>query len=247
MGVVNARSNMYFAKYFKPIMRYLVGLNKPEIIAPAIIQPLIILFSAYVIPNSILLISATLAIALITSMYLAKNELRSHFLYYWTVLSMSYTIIVFEFVIVPLAEISPNENYFLILFTVLTLFFLYLTTISSSISSSSDKEENNAYGESLLNGNSSISICPACRIKMDPRNYHCNICQECIPKYDHHSYWLNCCIGDSNFHYYVAGVFFGVFALAYASLLILTTICSPDFFWGILLPEDCTDVCSNIE
>ncbi|KAK6620951.1 hypothetical protein RUM43_011250 [Polyplax serrata] len=156
-------------------------------------------------------------------------------------MSLSYTFIFFELIIVPLSEITPEENYLLMFFSGTSLIFLYFTTNVNAPNTV------DLAGEHLLNKNGSASICPACKLKMEPRNFHCKICMECIPKYDHHSYWLNCCIGGKNFHCYLAGIFFGVFALAFASLLILTTICTPEYVFGILVPEDCTDVCSNIE
>ncbi|KAK6641868.1 hypothetical protein RUM44_013586 [Polyplax serrata] len=206
-----------------------------------LVQPLVVILIRFVLPDSIFFISFVLAIVLLTSVQFAKNEKRSQFLYYWTVMSLSYTFIFFELIIVPLSEITPEENYLLMFFSGTSLIFLYFTTNVNA------PNTGDLAGEHLLNKNGSASICPACKLKMEPRNFHCKICMECIPKYDHHSYWLNCCIGGKNFHCYLAGIFFGVFALAFASLLILTTICTPEYVFGILVPEDCTDVCSNIE
>mgnify|MGYP002715743629 CR=1 FL=1 len=229
---------------FKPLRRISNYYFSIEMIAPVILQPMLIGLITNLMPNDVKYIALYLSIVLAIIIKIPADNLSPYFLHYWTVTSITYIIIVFEFTIVPLAEILPEENFFLVLFTVLSLFFLNLTVINKSKSvKGDDVEKLNVYS----NGNGVGSMCQTCKIKLEFKNYHCGICKECIFNYNHHCYWLNCCIGESNYHYYFAGIFFGVFAMSYASLLILTTICSPDYYFGILLPENCTDVCGAIE
>lgn len=214
-----------------------------EILLPTILQPLIAYTIVHYFSSLTLFISFIVLFYVLLSYHFTKKNSRSHFLYYWIASSITYSFILFQGIIVPLAEIKIIENFFLIIFTIISIYYFYLTKVHSNRNNVIEYQN----GELIGNGVANESICPVCRIKIYPRNYHCHICQNCVPAYDYHCFWLNCCIGGNNHSLFMAGLFFGAITLIYASLLILTTICQPTFIFGILLPDNCTEVAGNVE
>ncbi|KAL0266346.1 UNVERIFIED_CONTAM: hypothetical protein PYX00_008917 [Menopon gallinae] len=194
---------------------------------PVLMQPIAVLALSHYSHDSIVIVSVVSILILFVFVALSKYNSRSQILYYWVASSITYVIIVFQNIVVPLSEIESKENFVLVLLT---------RNVSDQI---------NRHGNTFSNG-VVTETCPVCRVKVTPRSYHCRVCQICVAKYDYHCYWLNCCIGESNQHFFVVGIMFSVLALGYASLLILTTICQPDFVFGILLPKDCTDVSATL-
>jgi palmitoyltransferase len=58
---------------------------------------------------------------------------------------------------------------------------------------------------------------------------------------------LDCCIGESNYRWYMAALATAVCQLALCSNLILTTACHPFIvFATVMLPDDCSDVYFDI-
>lgn len=215
-----------------------------EMLLSTILQPLTAFILASYFSNLTLYTSLLVIAYVVLCFNFTKRNSRSHILYYWMASSITYSFILFQSIIVPLAEIQVIENFFLIIFTIISLYFFYLTKTYLSNNNNAVEYQN---GELVGNGVANESICPVCRIKVYPRNYHCHICQNCIPTYDYHCFWLNCCIGGANHSFFMVGLLFGALSLGYASLLILTTICQPVFKFGVLLPDDCTEISGNTE
>lgn len=208
-----------------------------DMLIPVLTQPIVVFAFSYYSCDNIAIVAAVSSLILLIFVFLTKYDSRSQILYYWITSSITYVIIVFQNIVVPLSEIERKENFVLALLVAFSLYFLYLTK--------NVPEELNRHGNPFSNG-VVTETCPVCRIKVTPRSYHCRVCQICVSKYDYHCYWLSCCIGENNQHFFVVGIIFGMLALGYASLLILTTICQPDFVFGILLPKDCTDVSATL-
>lgn len=215
-----------------------------EMLAAAILQPVLALtLSMFSYKVIIMLIFFILNALVLVSFYFAHQNSRSQILYYWTVSSVTYSIIILENSVVSLSEITFWENFVIVVLAIGSIYYFYLVKTHSTHNPSLE----NPNGELLGNGAANDSICPVCGIKVYPRNCHCHICQSCIPKYDFHCFWLNCCVGETNQHYFVVGLLFGLSAFLYGSLLILTTICRPEFRFGILVPEDCSAVTDDTE
>lgn len=216
-----------------------------KITAIAILQPLLVLFINYSVPDSNFCIYLILAVTFVVSILLTNKSNRYNFLHSWTSLFISYCLIIFEVVAIPELKIKAVENVFLILFTIFSLFFLCL--VSNTKTKCFDVSEFESGINKVLLDSSTNSICSTCQIKVKPKTYHCHICQSCIFNFNHHSYWLNCCITDAKIHYFIAGIFFGILALSFCSHLILTSVCYPSSKFGMLFPNNCSNVCYSIE
>lgn len=110
--------------------------------------------------------------------YMAKHNAHSQILYYWTIASMLYTIILFESSVTPLLEIRWDENFVVVLLAA-TAIGCFCITRSLGLHSTMGERSNGAL---VGNGACAESVCPVCRVKMYPRCVHCAVCQLCIPR-----------------------------------------------------------------
>ncbi|XP_060071996.1 palmitoyltransferase ZDHHC23-like [Ylistrum balloti] len=85
-----------------------------------------------------------------------------------------------------------------------------------------------------------ITWCADCGIKKPPRSGHCTVCKACFDVRDHHCVWIDCCITANNHKQFMAAMILFVFSGFYGVHLTLTTVCTPQLYYGwFLLPHDC--------
>ncbi|XP_033757828.1 palmitoyltransferase ZDHHC23-like [Pecten maximus] len=85
-----------------------------------------------------------------------------------------------------------------------------------------------------------ITWCEECGIKKPPRSGHCTVCKACFDVRDHHCVWIDCCITANNHRHFMAAMMLFVFCGFYGVHLTLTTVCTPQLYYGwFLLPNDC--------
>jgi hypothetical protein len=58
--------------------------------------------------------------------------------------------------------------------------------------------------------------CYLCEVYVHHTSKHCRYCDKCVRRFDHHCKWLNTCIGEKNYSFFLAIVFF-VFMLVVES------------------------------
>ncbi|XP_069115200.1 palmitoyltransferase ZDHHC23-like isoform X2 [Argopecten irradians] len=85
-----------------------------------------------------------------------------------------------------------------------------------------------------------ITWCEDCGIKKPPRSGHCTVCKACFDVRDHHCVWIDCCITANNHRHFMTAMTLFVFCGFYGVHLTLTTVCTPQLYYGwFLLPNDC--------
>lgn len=133
----------------------------------------------------------TVAIFLITPpliYYLHHNFLRfilrTKFFFIWTVTSVLTMMLVFEFSVVPLLEILPEENFIFMICVVSGLAFGYKTRLLAD-----QFIQDGNYVQGLELGEGSGELCPSCRRRTPPKGFHCRVCQTCILGREYHCKW----------------------------------------------------------
>ncbi|OWF44792.1 palmitoyltransferase ZDHHC23-like [Mizuhopecten yessoensis] len=85
-----------------------------------------------------------------------------------------------------------------------------------------------------------VTWCADCEIKKPSRSGHCTVCKACFAVRDHHCVWIDCCITAHNHRQFMAAMMLFVFCGFYGVHLTLTTVCTPQLYYGwFLLPNDC--------
>lgn len=210
-------------------------LVRKEMIIPVIMQPLLVLLITCFSCVTFLVTLHVLGY-LFLSYHFSKKNIANPTLCYWIVCSLTYVTVVMENYVVPFMEIERAEHF---IYVTLSLIALGCLVSSKALGTPA---EGTWSSDTIENKFGTFHACPICRLKHSDRSYHCHVCQVCTPRYEYHCFWLDCCIGQKNLHFYLLGLFFGSLALAYTSHLTLTTICRPDYEFGILVPKDCSDV-----
>ncbi|XP_014216930.1 palmitoyltransferase ZDHHC23 [Copidosoma floridanum] len=162
---------------------------------------------------------------------------RTKFFFMWTISSVLALMLVFEFSVVPLLEILPEENLIFIICVVGGLICGHETRRKSDCMSQVSTSQTLELGE--INQD----VCSTCKRHVTPQAIHCKICQTCVLGKKYHCHWLDSCIGSNNLVWYLLCLLFSTAAFTYGSNLTMTTVCRPYIFIGsILLPDDCSDV-----
>uniref|UniRef100_A0A1L8DY02 Palmitoyltransferase n=2 Tax=Nyssomyia neivai TaxID=330878 RepID=A0A1L8DY02_9DIPT len=170
----------------------------------------------------------------------------------WALWSILFLWILFEST-VPMLELLPEENVAFLLLLSISLFFLYKAKHFSQSSQAAASHVDAVDEDSAVllihdeMEDQDTNVCQLCRKRVPLRTFHCIPCQVCIVRQDHHNVWLDCCIGASNYRYYLLGCIFGLITLLFGSNLSLTSICHPFLIANvvgvhILMPDDCSDV-----
>lgn len=226
-----------------------------DTLAPVFIIPLLISIAAINAYTCIVIFLACSAIMCYAYNYIHRNAGHTNFFSIWTVSSLIYLILLFEFT-VPLLEVLPEENLALAVLSIISMLCFWqarkravLNRVIQPVTGGSElpdiaettvNEENEAEQTTLLieqdmddvqsldgvNSNQA-NLCATCRKCVPARTAHCPVCRACIKRLDHHSYWLNCCIGESNHRIYIVGMIFGILALIVGADLTLTAVCHP--------------------
>ncbi|XP_055837323.1 palmitoyltransferase ZDHHC23-B [Episyrphus balteatus] len=237
-----------------------------DAIVPMLVIPLVIGIAAINSETALIMCIATTLLLGYCYYYLRRTVPRTRFFVMWTFWSVFYLIILFEFT-VPMMELLPEENFFLVLLASVTMFCFYrvktranLNHVPVSIVSEDELPDITEEQTSLLIDNSESdegdhhhpNVCQVCHKYVQPRTFHCTICQACVERHDHHSYWLDCCVGDKNHLYYFLGLLFANCALLFGANLATTAVCHPVLvfkFMGVpvLVPDDCNDVFDDYE
>eukprot|EP01055_Gregarina_sp_Pseudo9_P005561 Gregarina_sp_Pseudo_9__5560@NODE_742_length_2284_cov_155_865033_g698_i0_p2_GENE_NODE_742_length_2284_cov_155_865033_g698_i0NODE_742_length_2284_cov_155_865033_g698_i0_p2_ORF_typecomplete_len220_score1_14DHHC/PF01529_20/1_5e03DHHC/PF01529_20/1_2e32_NODE_742_length_2284_cov_155_865033_g698_i03501009 len=68
-----------------------------------------------------------------------------------------------------------------------------------------------------------------------PRVHHCSACRQCVKRLDHHCPWVNGCIGEENYHYFLAFLMWAVLGSTYT----FTALARP--FWLAIIKESESD------
>ncbi|KAF7991503.1 hypothetical protein HCN44_008815 [Aphidius gifuensis] len=155
---------------------------------------------------------------------------RSKFFLMWTITSVLMLMLVFEFCVVPLLEILPEENLVFIICVFGAIICGYKTRINT------DKNCGNQDSTGLFDVATGSE-------EASSRVYYCRICQTSILGREYHCKWLDCCIGSSNLQWYLTCCLLSAVAFIYGSNLTMTSVCHPFILVGtVLLPDDCSDV-----
>lgn len=237
-----------------------------DAIVPMLMIPLVIGIAAINFNTALIMCIATTLLLGYCYYHLRSTVPRSRFFFMWLFWSVFYLIILFEFT-VPMMELLPEENFFLVLLASITMFSFYrvktranLNHVPVSVVSEDELPDIAEEQTSLLIDNSESdegdhhhpNVCQTCHKYVQPRTFHCSICQACVERHDHHSYWLDCCIGDKNHLYYFVGLLTAFCALLFGANLAVTAVCHPVLLFKIagipiLVPDDCSDVFDDYE
>ncbi|KAJ8668848.1 hypothetical protein QAD02_000107 [Eretmocerus hayati] len=159
----------------------------------------------------------------------------------WTYTSVILLMVIYELMVVPLLEILPEENLIFIAF-VLGGICCAQKTRYNAVQASQEIVPGLELGEGSGN------MCNVCKRRVPSKACHCRVCQTCVFRREYHCKWLDCCIGLTNLKWYLACLLLSSAAFMYGSNLTMTTICHPYQFMGpILLPDDCSDVYSQLD
>lgn len=110
---------------------------------------------------------------------------RSKFFLMWTITSVAMLGLMFEFTVVPLLEILPEENFVFMASVVGGMCCGYKTRTTADCAA---QEGTPAQGLEL--GEGSGELCATCRRRAPPKAYHCRTCQTCILGREYHCKWL---------------------------------------------------------
>jgi hypothetical protein len=89
--------------------------------------------------------------------------------------------------------------------------------------------------EASAPGTPMTSLCPDCKIHMEPGMKHCKLCVKCVGGFDHHCLYLNTCVAKDNYKSFCCTLSF-VIALAVVQLVAAFSIVNADegsFTWNI--------------
>lgn len=110
---------------------------------------------------------------------------RSKFFLMWTITSVGGLGVMFEFSVVPLLEILPEENFVFVASVLGGILCGYKTRVTADCPTQEDVNPN----KGLELGEGSGEICPSCRRRTPPKAYHCRTCQTCILGREYHCRW----------------------------------------------------------
>lgn len=210
-----------------------------DILLPVVFLPCLLAFAALGFSCTVI---AFLSLPLL-AFQLKQGNFRltqsSRFCVAWTYSSFALNFLIYELLVVPFLEISPLENWVVILtFWASLALLLKVQTSRDSLNIPGDVE---SVGSNLCI--SKTVTCNVCENYILPRMAHCAICQKCVPGRELHCLWFGCCIGSHNLRWFMICLILMTFNLLYSSNLILTTVCRPyRAFGSLLLPEDCSEV-----
>ncbi|XP_011500104.1 PREDICTED: palmitoyltransferase ZDHHC23 [Ceratosolen solmsi marchali] len=169
--------------------------------------------------------------------------IRTKFFLMWTVTSVLTLLLVFEFSVVPLLEILPEENLVFVICVVGGLVCGYKTKQKAC-----QVTQENSLLQGVELGEGDSEICNICKKCTSQKAFHCRLCQTCINEREYHCKWLDCCVGASNLRWYLTCLLFSAVAFIYGSNLTMTSVCHPFILIGtILLPDDCSDVYHQLD
>jgi palmitoyltransferase len=175
----------------------------------------------------------------------------------FTIASGLYLLGLFEFFVVPLLELLPQENIVFITLIFISIIFFYKVSLTQTFSEFIQQFFSfKTYQRSSLNRlghtepmkpDDQVTLlvdeklpesddeseagdrnsCGSCRKYIPARTYHCNVCKGCVIARDHHNFFLNCCVGRFNHKYFFAGCVACCSAFVLFANLSLTSICHP--------------------
>jgi len=70
------------------------------------------------------------------------------------------------------------------------------------------------------------TICRKCvpnRLKSQ-RAHHCRVCDICVARMDHHCPWLNGCVGQDNYHWFLALLFWAFWGCTYVCMYVIPEV-----------------------
>ncbi|XP_054264054.1 palmitoyltransferase ZDHHC23-like isoform X1 [Macrosteles quadrilineatus] len=206
-------------------------------IIPIILLPALGYIAAQGVWISVVVFTSLPIFLIYTHYIFMRISSQTKFFYVWTLVSVILIVSVFEVPVVVTLDIQPEEHKMFLLFTILMVFCGVKTRLTA--------EQSHVKGDVKID--ESLLECAVCHKSVLPRTFHCCICRTCIIKRDQHCAWLDCCIGESNYRWFMATLVTAVCQLALCSNLILTTACHPfTVFATIMLPDDCSDVYFDI-
>lgn len=207
-------------------------------ILPIIILPILGYIAAQSVWLSIIIFMSLPSCLVYIHYIFMKCHSQTKFFCVWTLMSVFFIVMVFELPVVHMLDIREDEH---ICFLILTIIM-----VMCGVKTKHNAEFSHVKNDFKLDKLSEEpdAMCSVCRKRIPARTYHCRICHVCIIKRDQHCAWLDCCIGETNYRWYMATLFSAFAQLMLCSNLILTTVCHPFKVYGdlILLPDDCSDV-----
>ncbi|CAB0033951.1 unnamed protein product [Trichogramma brassicae] len=221
-----------------------------DALLPLLLVPALLLLAALNLACSFLVLVATPLFVYYANRNFLRFLMRSKFFLCWLIASVGCLMAVFELAVVPLLEILPEENYVFIAAVVGGILTARRTVKCQHSATSSQQQLFDPMRETLLDVDGSSDqavteshVCQTCKRRFPRKAYHCRVCQTCVPGREYHCKWLDCCIGYSNYRWYMICLFSSAVAFIYGSNLAITSVCHPFLFaFGILLPDDCSDV-----
>ncbi|KAK3913450.1 LOW QUALITY PROTEIN: Palmitoyltransferase ZDHHC23 [Frankliniella fusca] len=209
-----------------------------DVLLPMVILPPLFAFAALDFTCTVI---AFLLVPCFLALQLKRGYFRflksSKFFVSWTYCSFALIFLIYEFLVVPFLEISPEENWVVILSFWATIGLIVKVQTTKDYHIKHDVESVGS-----LSSTKTISTCEACGCYISPRMAHCAICQKCVSGRELHCLF-GCCIGSHNLRWFMICLVLMTFNLLYSSNLILTTVCRPyRVFGSVLLPEDCSEV-----
>lgn len=211
-----------------------------DILMPMVLLPSLFAFGAINFPCTAVAFLSMLLLVLQLHRSYFRTIPNTKFFCSWTYTSLAMIFLIYEFLVVPFLEITPQENWTFIVVSIISIFSLFkVQTLRDSLNYLNDVE---SVESNPLNSKAS-NTCSTCASYLMPRMVHCSTCQKCIPKRELHCLWFGCCVGSHNLLWFIICLLSLSVSLLYSSNLILTTVCRPYQVWGsLLLPEDCSEV-----
>ncbi|XP_075146792.1 zinc finger DHHC-type palmitoyltransferase GABPI isoform X1 [Haematobia irritans] len=227
-----------------------------ESIIPGAVLPLVMGLAALNEITCYIMLGSTIVFLGYGHQYIKRNHVKTKFFFMWLVWSVIYMIACLQFA-VPLLELLPEENWFLVIMGCFSGYMFWLTRKHAcachdlpsrtdddladitEATAAEEEEEAAAHTALLIDNDSPVhsqknrlnshqtNMCHVCRKYVAARTIHCHVCNACVMMQSHHSYWLNCCVGQYNLRYYNTGLVSGILALFFGVYLTLTAICHP--------------------
>ena len=158
-----------------------------EVVFPVLLLPTLFAFGSLSLPCTIIaFLCMPLFILQLHKVYF-RNAPLTKFYCSWTYTSLALIFCVYEFLVVPLLEISIYENWVFIGVSFIAILSLYKVQTVRNIQNLQFDVE--SAEPSPPNSKGTINVCMACGTSSVPRMVHCGTCQKCIPNRELHCLW----------------------------------------------------------